>query len=261
MLGDVVSRIEDGASLCLAPDYSGCSFAFIKMLIRQSARKLHLIGCPHLGLQAELLIASGCVASIETAAIGLGEAGQAPAFAKAYREGTIDVFESTCPAIHSALQASEKGVPFFPVASVLGSDLIKARPDWRVIDDPFGQGQILAVPAIKPDFALFHAPLADRDGAVWIGVRRELMLMAHASTASFVSVEAVQSQSLIGDKQLASGTIPSMYIDCVEAIPDGAKPGGLFGQYSADQDWLERYLQAAKDPSALTRFIDQWVQA
>lgn len=261
MLDEFAMRVPDGAKVCLAPDYSGCSLAIIKALTRRQVRDLHLIGCPQLGLQADLLIAAGCVRSLETAAIGLGEAGQAPAFARAYREGLIEVVESTCPAIHSGLQAAEKGVPFLPVASVLGSDLVANRPDWRVIEEPFGGAEMLLVPAIRPDFALFHAPLADRDGAVWIGVRRELMLMAHASKSSLVTVEAVREESLIRDEVMAPGTIPSIYIDQVEAVPNGAWPNGLFGRYSADQAWLEAYVQAAADPANLAVFMADWVGA
>ena len=63
-----------------------------------------------------------------------------------------------------------------PLRGILGSDLVRYRPDWRVIDNPFADDDpILVVPAIRPDVALFHAVRADRAGNVWIGVRRELM--------------------------------------------------------------------------------------
>ena len=51
--GDVESlaaRIADGASLALAPDYSGCALAVVRALIRRGARDLDLIGVPQLGL-------------------------------------------------------------------------------------------------------------------------------------------------------------------------------------------------------------------
>jgi glutaconate CoA-transferase subunit A len=42
------------------------------------------------------------------------------------------VRDATCPAVHTALQATEKGVPFMPLRGVLGSDLLKSRQDWKV---------------------------------------------------------------------------------------------------------------------------------
>ena len=255
----LAERIGNGASLALAPDYSGCALAIIRELIRRDVRDLHLIGCPQLGLQAELLIAQGCVRSIETAAIGLGEHGIAPAFDRAYRAGHIDVLEATCPAIHSGLQAAEKGVPFLPLAGVLGSDLIPARPDWHIIDDPFGSGPILTVPAIRPDIALFHAPLADRHGNVWIGTRRELMLMAHASHRTLVTTERLDEGDLLADARTAAGTIPALYVDALAVVEGGAAPCGLFGEYPADQDWITAYVEATRGGSAPNPVLEEWL--
>ena len=66
---DLARQIPDGASLALAPDYSGCALAVVRALIRRGARQLRLIGVPQLGLQADLLIGAGCVASVESAAL------------------------------------------------------------------------------------------------------------------------------------------------------------------------------------------------
>ena len=43
---------------------------------------------------------------------------------------------------------------------------------------------IVALPAIEPDCALYHAPLADRHGNVFIGRKRELLTMSQASRTS-----------------------------------------------------------------------------
>ena len=196
---ELAARIPDGASLALAPDYSGCALAVVRALIRRGARELHLIGVPQLGFQADLLIGAGCVRSVEAAAVTLGEQGPAPRFVAAVKAGTIEIRDSTCPAIHAGLQAAEKGLPFLPLRGVLGSDLVRHRPDWRVIDNPFGEDDpILLVPAIRPDVALFHAALADRAGNVWIGVRRELMLMAHAARTTLVTVEEITERRPAG---------------------------------------------------------------
>src|SRR5690606_39769386 len=130
---------------------------------------------PYSTLQADLLIGAGCVASIEAAAVTLGEVGLAPRFTAAVEAGTVLMRDSTCPALHAALQATEKGVPFMPLRGLLGSDILAHRPDWTVIDNPFGTDDpIVLLPAAQPDVALLHAPMADREGNAWIGRRREL---------------------------------------------------------------------------------------
>ena len=236
---DLGRRIPDGASLALAPDYSGCAMAVIRALIRRGVRDLRLVGVPQLGLQADLLIGAGCVRSLEAAAVTLGEAGSAPRFVAALRDGTIAIRDSTCPAIHAGLQAAEKGVPFLPLRGILGSDLVHHRPDWRVIDNPFAENDpILLVPAIRPDVALFHAARADRAGNVWIGVRRELMLMAHAARATLVTVEAITEDDLLADDVSAAGTIPALYITAIAEARGGAWPVGLRGHYPPDSDHL-----------------------
>src|SRR5438132_9044597 len=108
----------------------------VRALIRKKARGLKLLGVPVLGLSADLLIGAGCVAEVETSAVSLGEAGLAPRFTEAAEKGEIVVRDATCPAIHTALQATEKGVPFMPLRGVLGSDLINPRADWQTLQTP-----------------------------------------------------------------------------------------------------------------------------
>ena len=74
---------------------------------------------------------------------------------------------------------------------------------------------ILLVPAIRPDVALFHAARADRAGNVWIGVRRELMLMAHAARTTLVTVEEIVEDDLLADDRSAAGTIPALYVSAI----------------------------------------------
>ena len=260
-IDDLARRIPDGASVALAPDYSGCALAVVRALIRRGARALHLIGVPQLGFQADLLIGAGCVAGVETAAVTLGEQGAAPRFAAAVKAGAIELRDSTCPVIHAGLQAAEKGVPFLPLRGILGSDLVRHRPDWRIINNPFGpadgaEDPILLVPAIRPDVALFHAARADRAGNVWIGVRRELMLMAHAASATLVTVEEIVEDDLLGDDRSAAGTIPALYVSAIGEAPRGAWPVGLRGAYPADLAHLRHYAEEARTEQGFRRYLD-----
>ena len=258
----IAAQIGDGDRLALAPDYSGCALGVVRALIRRGARDLRLVGVPQLGFQADLLIGAGCVRSVETAAVTLGELGPAPCFVRAVKAGTIEVRDSTCPAIHAGLQAAEKGVPFLPLRGVLGSDLIAHRPDWRVIDNPFDdQDPILCVPAIRPDVALFHALRADLAGNVWIGVRRELMLMAHAARTTLVTVEAIVERDLLADDRDAAGTIPALYVSAIALAERGAWPVGLRRTYPADTDHLRRYVELAASEAGFARYLDEHVLA
>jgi glutaconate CoA-transferase, subunit A len=259
---ELAAQIPDGASLAIAADYSGCAMAAVRSLIRRGVRDLHLITVPQAGFQADMLIGAGCVAVVETSAVTLGEYGQASRFREAVSSGRIVIRDATCPAIHAGLQAAEKGIPFIPLRGILGSDVEAQRDDWLVIDNPFAEHDpILLLPAIKPDVALFHAPLADRSGNVWIGVRRELMVMAHAARRTFVTVEEITDDDLLADERTAAGTIPALYVTAAAEAPQGAWPIGLRGRYPADADHLRLYAEMARTAEGFQRYVDDHVIA
>lgn len=240
---DLVARIPDGAKVVIPPDYSGVAIAATQALIARGVRDLHLVASPSSGIQADMLIAAGCVATVEAAAITLGEFGVAPAFNKAVREGGVRMLDATCPAIHAALQAAEKGLPFTPLRGLIGSDVLRYRTDWKVMQNPFADepDPVVALPAIRPDFALFHAAAADRDGNVWIGRRRELMVNAHASRCVLVTVERVVDEDFFDREERVAGVLPSLYVDAVAVAKKGAWPLGVDGEYERDDEAVARY--------------------
>lgn len=258
----LVARIPDGASIALPPDYSGCSMTAVAALIRRRPRNLHLIGVPTGGLQADWLIGAGCVARMEAAAMTLGEHGMPPRFLAALKAREIEMRDATCPAIHAGLQAAEKGIPFMPLRGILGSDLLNIRPDWKVIDNPFNApssanaDKIVAIPAIRPDVALFHARAADQHGNVWIGVRRELMLMAHAAKSTLITVEEIVEGNFLADDARAAGTIPALYMSGVAVSQRGADPVGLAGAYPAVDSTIAAYVRAAQTADGFRTWLD-----
>src|SRR6201991_2955269 len=166
-LEDALAPIADGCVLAVPRESSGVPMAATRALIRRGIKRLHLIALPTSTLQADLLIGAGSVETLETSAVSLGEFGLAPRFSAAILGGKIKMRDATCPALHAAFQAAEKGVPFMPLRGLIGSDLLAHRPDWKTVDNPFGNDDpIVLLPAIAPDVALFHAPMADRHGNV-----------------------------------------------------------------------------------------------
>src|SRR5471030_2690875 len=153
-LDDALAIIADGCMLVVPREVSGVPMAATSALIRRGVKRLHLVALPTSSLQADLLIGAGCVDTLETSAVSLGEFGPAPRFSAAVTSGAIKMKDETCPALHAALQAAEKGVPFMPLRGLIGSDVLKYRADWKVIGSPFSNGDpIVLLPAIKPDVA------------------------------------------------------------------------------------------------------------
>src|ERR1700694_5081617 len=154
-LDEALSCITDGCMLVVPREVSGVPMAATRALIRRGIKRLHLIALPTSSLQADLLIGAGCVETLETSAVSLVEFGPAPRFTAAVIAGSIRMRDATCPALHAALQAAEKGVPFMPLRGLIGSDVLKHRSDWKVVDSPFGDDDpIVLLPALNPDVAL-----------------------------------------------------------------------------------------------------------
>lgn len=258
VLADVdalAERVPDGAKVALFKD-CGVPMALGKALVRRGVRDLHVVTVPTGGLLPDLLIGAGCVATIETAGVSLGEFGLAPRFVEAVKSGAVDVMDATCPAIYAALQAAEKGIPFMCIRGLIGSDVLANRPDWKLIDNPFAYDDpIVALPAIAPDFALFHVPLADRFGNVYIARQAELKTIAHAARASLVTAEKIVDYNLLERDELAAASLSALYVDALAEAPRGAWPSNLPGHYDLDAEALAAYAEAAATTAGFERWL------
>ena len=254
-VAQLAALIPHGAKIALYKD-CGVPMAIGRALIRRGIRNLHVVTVPTGGMLPDMLIGAGTVATIETSGVSLGEFGLAPRFIEAVRHGEVRILDATCPAIYAGLQAAEKGIPFMPLRGLIGSDIVAHRPDFRVIDNPFGDNDpLVCLPAITPDFALLHAPFADSAGNVYVGRQKELKLLAHAARATLVTVERFVDFNLMDNDELAAGALSSLYVTAVAAAPRGAAPSNLPGYYEFDSAALKTYAQAAQSRTA----FDAWL--
>ena len=261
-LDEALSAITHGIMLVVPREVCGVPMAATRALIRRGVKDLHLVALPTSSMQADMLIGAGCVKTLETSAVSLGELGAAPRFTSAVLKGQVAMKDATCPALHAALQAAEKGVPFMPLRGLIGSDVLKYRDDWKVIDSPFGNSDpIVLLPAINPDVALFHAPLADEYGNVWIGRQRELVTMAHASKRTIVTVEKIEKRNLLDDPLDAAGTLPGFYVDAIAVAENGAWPLPLPDTYKADGEHLALYAKMAVSEEGFKEYVGKYVLA
>lgn len=259
---ELAARIPDGAHLAIPVDFnaffSGAAMEVTRHLVRKGRRGLRLLVMPSNGMQADILIGAGCVSEIECGAMLMPELGTPPRFVEAMRTGQLKVRDSTCPVIFHGLGAAEKGIPFIPIAGVLGSDVVSQRHDWKVIANPFDPAQdILIVPALQPDIAVFHAPLADRQGNVWLGRRREIALLAHAARQTFVTVERIVDEDLMNTPLYEDGTLSSLYVHALAHCPDGSWPLDAGKDAPGDKQQLRAYFEAARSESGFARWMQE----
>ena len=259
-LDEILAPIADGAMVAVPRETSGVAMAATRALIRRGIKRLHLVTLPTSTLQADLLIGAGAIETLETSAVSLGEFGPAPRFSAAILAGTIRMRDATCPALHAQFQAAEKGVPFMPLRGLIGSDVLAHRPDWKIVDNPFGANDpIVLLPALKPDVALFHAAVADRAGNVFVGTQRELIAMAHAAATTIVTVEKLHDGDLLSDPLYASGTLPGFYVEAIAVEPRGAWPLPLPDHYGIDAAHLADYARLAATPEGFAEYLQRYV--
>jgi glutaconate CoA-transferase, subunit A len=260
-LDALAAMVPDGALVALPPDNSTPPNALVHALIRAGKRGLRLLGVPVSGYATDLLIGAGCITELQSSGVSLGEAGGAPRFLAALAARRIVMTDATCPAIHTMLQAAEKGVPFMPLRGIIGSDILAHRPDWRVIDNPFASSAdpIVLLPALSPDIAAFHAVMADRESNVYVGRRRELAILAHAARRSLVTVERMVETNLLEDERLAPGTIAATYIEAVAVAERGAWPSALLDEYPADAAHLTEYARMARTEDGFRAYLDRYL--
>lgn len=262
-LDAMVDGLSDGTVVALMKDTSGPPLALAGAVIRRGVRNLHLLCVPTGGLVADLLIGAGCVATVEGGGVTLGEHGPAPCFARAVKSGAVRPLDTTCPAVYAGLQAGEKGIPFMPLRGLIGSDILTHRGDYKVVDNPVAPAgeadPVVLVPALRPDLALIHAPLADRDGNLWIGRDHELRIMAHAARRTVATAEELFEGNLAADPLRAAGTIPALYVDAVAVAPRSAQPLGMAGLYDEDPAAIAAYVRAAETAAGFRDWLDRFL--
>lgn len=263
MSGPVVDSVEalaalipDGAKVAIYKG-QGAPMDAIRALVRRRVRGLHLVTVPTAGIAADLLIGAGCVDVIETSGVTLDEFGLAPRFIDAVTSGRVTLMDSTCPAIHAAMEAGKKGVPFTPIRGLIGSDLLAARTDYKVVDNPFAEGSdpIVLLPAIRPDVALLHVAEADRFGNFWVGNLPELKTLASAARTALVTAEKIVEGDLMADPNRAATTVAALYTGAVAEAPGGARPLAMPGLYPIDAGHMRDYARRARTEAGFAAYL------
>jgi len=150
------------------------------------------------------------------------------------------------------------GIPYVPVMGLAGSDLLKRRPDMKILPDPFEPGKKTVVArAMRPDVAIFHALRADRAGNVSLGNHNDAVTLAEAAHRVIVTVEEVVERV---EERDAEGTfLPGILVQSVVHAPYGAHPAGVPGRYEPDAAHMKRYVEAAKSEEGFAAYLAEFV--
>lgn len=164
-------------------------------------------------------------------------------------------------AIGMRFRAGAMGVPFLPIRSMLGSDVLRERPEAKQMECPFTGEKVLLVPALNPDVALIHVQRCDAYGNAQIdGLQFMDIDLALAANRVILTTERVVSNDQI--RRAPDRTkIPFFAVDAVVELPFGCAPHECYGVYEPMFRHMEYYVNLVNaDPvKGMQEYLDRFV--
>jgi len=249
-LEEAAAIVPDGASVGIGGStLSRTPMAMIWALIR--AGRKDLFCCRSItSSEGEMLFASGASRHILTSWFSQGIVWGVSRVMRLYAEtGRARFEEWSHLAVGLRFRAGAMGVPFLPIRSMMGSDLIGRLPDARQIDCPFTGEKLVLVPALNPDVALIHVQRCDAYGNAQIdGLPFMDLDLALAANRVILTTERIVSNGQIR-RSPDHTKIPFLAVDAVVEVPFGSAPHECYGLYEPLFKHLDRYAaQTRQDP-------------
>ncbi len=251
-LEEAAEMVENGSLISLSGNLLfRIPAAFVRELARQGKKDLRVMKTAG-GYDVDLLCGLGCAKEVIAGFVSFEVFGLAKNFRKAVEEGRVKYSENTCYSVIAALRAAAYGIPFIPIANISKSYFVKER-GFKFVDNPYGEGKVLTVPAIKPDYAILHVQKADEDGnALIYGPWFEDVLMARAAKNIILTTEMIVPTEELR-REIDAVWIPKLKVKAVVEVKKGAYPGACPPYYDMDFDMMEKY--ASLDEEGLKEHI------
>jgi len=251
-LEEAAKLVEDGDKVGIGGStLSRTPMAMIWALIR--ARRKNLSCSRSISSsEGELLFASGTCDHILTSWFSQGIVWGVSKVMRHYTETGKACFEEwSHMAVGLRFRAGAMGVPFLPMRSMLGSDIIRRLPDVHEMACPFTGEKLLLVPALNPDVALIHVQRCDAYGNAQIdGLSFMDLDLAMAANRVILTTERIVSNEQI--RRAPDQTrIPFLAVEAVVEVPFGCAPHECYGTYEPFFKHLDQYAALIrKEPEA-----------
>jgi len=258
--------VFDGAVLGMGGQNVGrCSMAVSHEIVRQGKKDLTLCGCNQ-SISMDILVGAGLVKRCEAGTGNLERWGTTFSWRRAIQDGKMEMEDYSHLSMVSRFLAGEMGLPFMPIKSLLGSDMLKnqarsTEKKFEIIDNPWNPGEdVVLLPALQPDVALIHAQRADPMGNVVIdGFLAHDVEMVRASKHAIVCCEEVVSTDVIRSDPERT-TLPYLYVSAVVEQPFGAYPTATYRYYDYDEDHVVFYQKCAREGgSAYESYLKEYI--
>ncbi|MYW97376.1 CoA transferase subunit A [Amycolatopsis rubida] len=257
-LSELPALVPERATVALGGAwFANHPMAAVRELVR--AGRTDVSGIALLGsIDVDLLVGAGALADLTFSMVTMEAMGMAANFRRAVQSGELAITEVSAISLQLALEAAGRGVPFLPLAGPEGSDLVPLHPEvYGRASTSFGDEDVPAVRAIRPDVAIVHASRCDELGnAQFDGTYGQDPELARAASRVIVTCEEIVSGERIAESAELT-RIPGFLVDAVVEAPFGAHPCSHVPRYAMDAWELLDYQEAASDPEAFARYLDR----
>jgi glutaconate CoA-transferase, subunit A len=262
-LKEAISFVRDGDAVGIGGStMSRTPMGLIWALIRAGRKNLSCSRCI-VSSDGDLLYGSGATQHIVTSWFSQGILwGVSKVMRHHVETGKARYEEWSHMAMGMRFRAGAMGVPFLPIRSMLGSDVMRQRPEAKEMICPFSNEKLLLVPALNPDVALIHVQRCDPYGNAQIdGLQFMDIDLAMAANRVILTTERIVSNEQI--RRAPDRTkIPFFAVDAVVELPFGSAPHECYGVYEPMMQHMEYYVDLVnKDPvEGMQQYLDRYVR-
>ena len=261
-LEEAASFVHDGDSVGIGGStMSRTPMGLIWAIIRAKRKKLSCSRCI-ISSDGDLLYGSGVSDHIITSWFSQGILwGVSKVLRHHVESGKARFDEWSHLAMGMRFRAGAMGVPFLPIRSMLGSDVLRQRPEAKEMTCPFTDEKLLLVPALNPDVALIHVQRCDPYGnAQMDGLQFMDIDLAMAANRVILTTERIVSNDQIR-RSPDQTKIPFFAVDAVVELPFGCAPHECYGVYEPMMKHMEYYVELVnKDPvKGMQEYLDRYV--
>ena len=261
-LEEAASLVKDGETMGIGGStLSRTPMAMIFALIRAGRKRL---SCARgiVSSEGDLLFASGVSDHIVTSWFSQGIVWGISKVMRHHVEDRKARFDEwSHMAMGLRFRAGAMGLPFLPMRSMLGSDVLRERPEPREMACPFTGEKLLLVPALNPDVAIIHVQRCDAYGNAQIdGLQFMDIDLALAANRVILTTERIVSNDQI--RRAPDQTkIPFFAVEAVVEVPFGCAPhecGGVYEPLFRHMDYYTSLVNA--DPvSGMGEYLERYI--
>jgi glutaconate CoA-transferase, subunit A len=263
-LAEAVSTIPSGSHVALSGfAITRCTMAFAAEVIRQGITGLTVSQCVG-AMDADLLAGAGALERIVYGGGSLDRFGRLACVNRGIEEGTLCAEEYSSLSMAFRYMAGSLGLPFIPIRSLRGSDILKrleeiAPHDTAHVADPFTGEDWLVLKPLLPDVAVVQVQAADEEGNAWLlGPRWDNEEQVKSSSRAIVITERLVPVETIR-REPERTTIPGFRVSHVVHLPFAAHPTSVYQAYDYDADHIRRYVEASKTVDGFREYLDRYV--